>query len=419
MKKCNFLCQMLLTNEAKLRSYAFMIDHRRFPTAFTRLTKLSFYRVMAITIGFMKKSTQHEVNRFFNTIGGNESVTRQALQKAREKISYTAYEELFEDSVKLGLSAEDGNLFNGYRLLAVDGSTLMLENTEELRRKYGSTSPVKNDCYARMSMISDLLNDLVVDARLEPYSIGERALAIQQVRKLRERQTGTYLLLMDRGYWKRELFDEIIETGNRFLIRVSANVSKELSKKKKNSGYFDISVDGKTYSLRFARFLLNTGETETLVTNLTPSELSDDGLFKLYSLRWGVETKYNELKNLLRIEDFTGKSELIALQDFYSTVLLSNMVTFAAYQASYEIGLKPQSKKRKYVYKPNRNMLISALYEHMIPAVAAPTMIERSYHLSCIRRDIVRNPIPVRPDRSYPRKDNTYAHRCRKKKSVL
>lgn len=50
-----------------------------------------------------------------------------------------------------------------------------------------------------------------------------------------------------------------------------------------------ISSAAQQYTLRVVRFLLPSGETEALATNLSPHEFSDLDITQLYSLRWDVK----------------------------------------------------------------------------------------------------------------------------------
>lgn len=402
-----------------LKNYQFLITHRLAPQYFSRKCKLDLFTTVSILLNFSKKSVQSEVNHFFNQVLEVGTVTKQAFQEARNKISHTAFVELFEHTVKSGLSLEDTDLFHGYRLLAVDGSTLMLENTAELKDYFGQSTPVKNESYARISMIFDVLNEFIVDAQIVPYSTGERELAIKHVEKLKLYETGKYLLLMDRGYWKRELFEQISQSGNKFLLRVPCNSSKALNSCVGDFGFFKIKCGENSYSLRYFRFKLSSGETETLVTNLSHEEVPNEQLCELYFMRWGIETKYHELKNLLLIENFTAKSVLSVKQDFFATVLLSNFVAFAAYSAQESINEKVKNQAAKYSYKPNKNSIISALRENMIAAVVSPSPLERARHMLIIQNTFAQNPIPIRNDRSYPRKVGTYKSNRRKPKKVL
>ncbi|WP_139339560.1 transposase [Bacillus dakarensis] len=45
----------------------------------------------------------------------------------------------------------------------------------------------------------------------------------------------------------------------------------------------------------------------------------------LYFKRWGIETKYDELKSKLQIQKFTGDTPVSVEQDFYASMFLSNI----------------------------------------------------------------------------------------------
>jgi hypothetical protein len=49
----------------------------------------------------------------------------------------------------------------------------------------------------------------------------------------------------------------------------------------------------------------------------------------MYFKRWGIEIKFDELKNRLQIENFTGDTKEKILQDFYASIYLSNMASLA------------------------------------------------------------------------------------------
>ena len=63
--------------------------------------------------------------------------------------------------------------------------------------------------------------------------------------------------------------------------------------------------------------------TETLVTNIYDNTITPSKFKGLYFLRWGVESKYKELKNRLKIEEFSGTKPIAIEQDFYASIFLS------------------------------------------------------------------------------------------------
>jgi len=77
--------------------------------------------------------------------------------------------------------------------------------------------------------------------------------------------------------------------------------------------------------LRFIQVILDNGEVEVLVTNVLDNNILQTSDFKeLYSLRWGIETYFDLIKNRLGLENFTGQSALAVKQDFFATIFLTN-----------------------------------------------------------------------------------------------
>ncbi len=108
-------------------------------------------------------------------------------------------------------------LWNGFRLLAVDGSRMTLPNTQELEKIYSKTKNQSKTgvVQARVSVLYDVLNKFVIDGCLAPLSTGESKLALEHL----EYSTTGDLIIYDRGYPSFNLIYELYERGADFLIR--------------------------------------------------------------------------------------------------------------------------------------------------------------------------------------------------------
>ena len=162
------------------------------------------------------------------------------------------------------------------------------------------------------------------------------------------------------------------------------------------SGAEQISIQyhGKSYRLQCKRITLSSGEVETLVTNLPEGELSDEEAKELYHLRWGIETKYGELKNYLKIDTLPGKTYQTVMQDFYATLAVSNMAAFAGYLAEAQIAEKQAGKGNQYAYGPNKSVILATLKDHLIAAIALDNPFERLWHLNTIQKTLSARPVP-------------------------
>jgi len=69
---------------------------------------------------------------------------------------------------------------------------------------------------------------------------------------------------------------------------------------------------------------LNNGDIEVLITSLLDEEIYLHRDFKwLYNKRWGIETFFDRLKNLLEIERFSTETIIGMEQDFHALIFLS------------------------------------------------------------------------------------------------
>jgi len=414
MKRCKAFKETISEIHELIRMYEFVIENRLSPRYFSREGKIGFENTIMMLLNFMKKSSQTEINNFFERIIKNkDAVRKQSYEEARKKVSHKAFVSLFDTSVKNGLSIEDSILYLGFRLLAIDGSTLLLEKTNELFKYFGPTTPSKGDVYARISMVCDILNNFIVDADIKPYSQGEQKIAISHIEQIKRLKIDNALFLMDRGYWSPKLISNICDNGNKFLIRMSSAACKFITESKNNSGYFILKHEKKQYSLRFYKFALPSGEIEILATNIDIDVIPDEKLSELYFLRWGIETKYDQIKSKLQLENFTGKSVLAVLQDFYATIFLSNLISFAQYVSDDMIASKNMHSNLKYPYKTNINQAIGILKDKLVIALLEDRPKKREKLLNSIFNNISKNSIPIRPNRHAIRKVSAVKFRKR------
>jgi len=334
----------------------FKEKYRVSPGDFTRKSILNFKTTALMTLNMIKKSIRVEVMDYFRQ--DTESIAkipaRQSFTEAREKISFLAFKDFFDKSCELAAYEGEFKTYKGYRLFAIDGTSFIVGEVEKLKEYFGESTSVKGKAMCRIGAVVDILEESIVNAAVEPFSIGERAIAIGQVRELRDITKALYLF--DRGYWSPELVSEIIGNGQKFLMRLASN--------HKNANLRD--EKGNIIDLRRYSFILPSGEEEVLLTNIHEDEMTDDELAALYAKRWGIETKYLELKTRLDIDVLSGNTTNIVLQDIYSTLYISNLTAFICCEADDKIEERTSDKNNKYAQKANRSMCIAALRKRFI-----------------------------------------------------
>lgn len=346
---------MLKYTRKQLASILFELTHKTATQYFTRESPLNFKTTALLILNMMKKSVKVELMNFFYQVDKKAEIpSRQAFSQAREKISYLAFKDFFEKSCELALCDDNAKFHKGYRLFAIDGTSFVVGRLNKLAEYFGQSTTVPDKAMCRISAVVDVLDDSMVDAVVSPFSVGERALAIGQIEGLKA--VSNVIFLFDRGYWSPELVSSIVGNGQKFLMRLASNVGKTTI----------TDGSGNEYKFRRYSFTLPGGNEETLLTNIPEDEMSNDELSALYAKRWGAETKYLELKARLQIDKFSGESVNVVLQDIYSTMYISNLVTFICSEADEAIMERTIEKGNKYEQKSNKSVCIAALRKRFI-----------------------------------------------------
>ena len=394
----------------------FMLANRMKSTYFTRETgKMDFKDLILFALNFVKRSLQIELDDYFKNIKGVETrMTKQAYSQARQKLSPNAFITLAEVIIKWFYKDDDFKTFRGYRLSAIDASILELNNSERLREAFGYVENATVKVARAISAgIYDIENDMMMTAKIANYKATERGLAIELIEQLKELGLKNDLILFDRGYPSKNFINYLESNNIKYLMRVSRKFLKAVWETKTPDEIIEVKTDDRLLKIRVISFLLDSDEEEVLVTNLTDESFDIKDFKELYFKRWGIETKFNEFKNRLQMENFTGDTQIAVEQDFYASIYLSNMAAIAKSDANQEIEEKNEGKNLKYTYKVNTNILIGKLKDSFIKALLEDDIKKRQKMVDKVMQELSRNTIPIRPDRSFERnmslKKNKYS----------
>jgi hypothetical protein len=380
----NAMCRKFLffraiaITQQKIHDVFFMYKHRTKPMYFTRKRKMGFVDLISFTLNLVKKSLQLELDLFFENFKDEVVIiSKQSFSEARQKISHDAFAELYTQIVEWFYHETPFKTFRGYRLSAVDGSILELNNSKKLQSTFGGE---KNDhglvARALASGLYDLENQFMIAAGIFPCKYGERKAAYELIDELIRLGVKNDLLLFDRGYPATHLISKMEVAGIKYLMRSSTAFLKAVKNVEGPEQIIETRDENqKLIQIRVVKFRLASGEEETLITNLSANEFDVQGLKELYFKRWGIETKYDELKNRLQLENFTGDTPLVVKQDFFASMYLANMSSLAKMDAE---ACTKKNPKRKYDYKINMNILIGLLKDRFVMMLLEPSPWIRS-----------------------------------------
>jgi DDE family transposase len=390
------------------------------PQDFTRRRKMPFEKVVLFTMNLSRRSLQIDLTRFIRSFAdGIREVTGSAFNQNRKKLRPEVFRKLLEVTTQEFYSDNEERVkqWRGMRLLATDASVFRLPTDPGLKAIYGgATTHTPTDIVnARGSVLYDVLNNLVLHGVLAPYTTSERDLARQHLGHCGRKD----LVIYDRGYPSYELMNQVVSTGAHFLMRCKHSFNQhvlDLLASDQQSALVSMAAGKRTdkggrIQVRLVKVVLDSGEIETLITSLLDEKEHPTQLFKdLYNKRWGVEQFYDVVKNIVCVENFTGHTDRVILQDFHGALLMCNIHSLLVSEAEEEIPQK--TGRRKYDRKINKTVSFGFMKDAMVSLLVQP---DPQIRIDGLKDLFLRNTIPIRPGRSFPRDHNKHKARTKPK----
>lgn len=406
-------------------------DYKMNEKDFTRKRKQPFGQVLLFMLNLLRKSMVVEIDIFLQHLNSKldccsvKNFTSSAFVQKRKKIKPEVFNYLSSIITENFYLESNQNIkrFKGFRILAVDGTKITLPLTQELKLFYGESKNQTNTSIvqAMSSVLYDVLNHLALNSVLENIKTGERELALKHKSHWRKND----LIIYDRGYPSYDFKYEHIRADIDYLIRVPKKQSKIVESfilSKKKTLIVDVFpqkkhvFSGKDYDkttglkVRLIRVELPSGEIEILMTSLLDSQIYPSSMFKeLYFLRWGIETFYDQLKNKLRVEYFTGYSITSVQQDFFCAIFISNLQSIIVNDLEKELSIK--NRNTKLDYKINTNLSYGFLKNRILELLFKEAPLEEVFNE--LENLFLQNTIPIRPNRSNKREVGKYKKRIR------
>lgn len=385
----------------------FLFDNRTKSSYFTKESaKMSFMEAIYFILQKLRKTLQIELDEWFEFIGGEKSMTKQAFSQLRQKIKPEAFKELNDGYISWFYDDDNFKKYKNYRLVAIDGSITEIPNTTINREYFGYHHNQSNKQQARamVSVIYDIENDCILESDIRTWKTAEREVAKDLIERLGTKGYKNDLFLFDRGYPSDDMFEYLESKKLKYLIRVKVNkFNLEFDKANDPDQVITRIYKSKTLSLRIINVVLPTGETEKLVTNIMDTSFTIEDFKTLYFKRWGIEVKYNQLKSRYELENFSGTNPIAIMQDFYACIYLSNLMSLAKMEANENAILNKEDCK--YEYKVNMNILISKMTKTIIKSLLEDDKDKRQILFNKAMEGITKNLVPIRPDRHFSRKE--------------
>lgn len=398
----------------------FVGEHKQGKESFTRNRFFTFKMLIVFLMTNLQKSMQRELSLFKDAIeldgGSIPEVSKAAFSKARSKLKHTAFVALSDTVVREFYKIAPVPLWRGYRVIGIDGSTVVLPNSKDIISQYGVHS-YRNDgkaiCMGRTLMAYDTVNHMTIAGSLGKIEESEIEMLWKMLPQL-DLKTND-LLVFDRYFASHLLFFYLQQRDVQFCFRMKNNwwkviehfynsgdeskvVTLVLPDKDKIKA-IELGISSNTLKCRLTRVELEGGETEILLSSLVNEQtISATDTKELYGLRWNIEEAYKTFKHKVCIENFSGLSAESVLQDFYVKIFIMNLTAVAI--RPINDALKKPVVKVKHTHQVNIIEAIATM-KRAVVSFFLTKLIAKA--LKRLYQRLLKTTEPVRTGRKYKR----------------
>jgi len=431
------LSNHLLDNLGNFNNYVcdkYILEENKF----VRNRKLSQECIMKYVTWNRGRTTALEALYFMEEFWGDMEmdVSKQAISERRMIIDPQAYIDMNDDLLKRIYSEPELETFNGYILVAHDGSIFDLLNYPTIREDFNigrNINHSKHTVTARVSTMVDVLNEFILSSVITNSKSSEPDLAIGHLEDVKNRiDLEKTINICDRGYGSKKLMLKIMQLNSYFVIRLKKDtfidqryktssddeiievpLYNSFIKTITNEKLKEFASKQEKLKLRIINIQLPTEEIETLATNLFNESMTIEDFKEIYNKRWTIETTYDKLKNKLETENFSGRRKIIIEQDFYSDIYVFNMATVIKHDTNQQITRQPRkNNKHKYKeYQANFNITVGLVKKELLNLLD-PDKEKQQQTIQKIFKILQKHLIPIKEEtKTTPREPVDYGHK--------
>jgi hypothetical protein len=396
---------------------------------FTRRGKFCPQDIFKSLLFMENKSLSHELLSYFDF--KKVSPTPSAFVQARAKIKSEAFEAVFDRFVSETTDNHAKYLYKGYRIFAVDGSDSHVPDNPDDADSYFPNPNGRHYNLFHINAMYDLVRHTYTDTVIQKKRTANEITAFIDMIKKHRGDTVPIIFTADSGYECYNDMAHITECGHKFVLRVkdidgqgilsglglpdtyfdkcvtlklTRRATQEVREMRKTDKYirhiigdfdylpknYDRKAPAQFYELpvRIIRFKVKN-TSEVIMTNL--EDFSVGEIKKIYSMRWGIETSFRDLKHTIGLNYYHAKKSNSILQEIYSRMVMYNFCQLITNSADVK---PPKSRKgRKFAYKINFSQAVQICREFLRNKIRCKDA------LALIEKYI----LPIRSGKAHPR----------------
>jgi hypothetical protein len=392
---------------------------------FTRKRKLEFENLLKFQITMQTEATNDELLKFFNY--STQTASGSALSQQKDKLLPSVFSSLL---TQFNSHFPCKTYENMYRLLGVDGCDFNIYLNPNDPDTYHSPSDKSKRGFNSLQIVAlyDLLNRSYIDCTIQP---GRKKNEFRAICDLSDRYIHLHneipVFIGDRGFACYNFYAHAKEKNIGFLVRykdisvkrllglqelpdfmdtaVDIILTRTASKKKRTrpelaERYRQVSADVAfdyiekgsydeyDISLRIVRIEVADGVFENLITNLF--DVPYETLKQWYSMRWGIETSFRELKHAIGATKFHSKKYDFIVLEIWARLVLYNFCSVI----TEHVIIKKKGKKHMHQVNYSRAIKICIKFIRLKEHEKPPDVIAL----------ISKHTLPVRLGRSFVRR---------------
>lgn len=388
---------------------------------FTRKRALPFETLIFLLLTMSGKSVWKNLGTYFHHRIDTPSAS--AFVQQRQKLLPAALEELFHQFTAV---LQPQKTFQGFRLLAVDGTSLKSAAYPEDPASYRPGTEAQHGWNLHhINALFDLVNGIYADIIVQKeHEKNELKALCEMVDRLPDSRPT--LLLADRNYESYNNLAHLEKRGLKYVIRLRDKgratvagvtlpeqpefdfpihltlgrmTTRQLAQRGMPvpSPYYHIpdrvtfdfikpeSDNFYTIFVRVVRLRIGNDRMVTLLTNLDEAQFPPAALEQLYAMRWGIETSFRGLKYAVGMVYLHAKKPDLILQEIFASFIVYNLTSAATW------GVDAQQGRSKYKRHVNFSDAVALLCAFLRKAEGDFCGL------------LGRNLVPHRPGRSAPR----------------
>ncbi len=285
-----------------------------------------------------------------------ETAGKSGIAQARKRLGALPLKRLYELIVQPVATAETkGAFFRGWRVVAVDGTTMEVPDSEANREEFGLPYAERGEsAYPRVRITGLVETGTHVHfaAQVGPYSTGEVTMAREIVKRLKPGM----LCLADRYFYGFALWEQARAQGAELVWRVRSNIRLPCDKVLKDGSFLSRIYPprekgrprGEGVVVRVLEYWITNDEGKQklyrlITTILDPDQAPAVELIQLYLERWEFETALDEWKTHLRGARTVLRSQTPELirQECYGLLLAHFALRGMMHEAALRGGRDP------------------------------------------------------------------------------